>query len=163
MCSLFPIKIGSLFTQAWRMMGILCALTSAFLSCFKASMLDSEIQLNSPYLKYPNIVLETFFGLDMMITCLTEILDPLTLKAERRINKIIGTYLKSNFALDLLAIFPFFIVCSSFSSNFTLLRLVFLIKLLRMKRALMILNKKTFLKQVKKYFWDRMHRLIETN
>lgn len=135
------IRRDSTFHNVWNLYITFCCLFSCYNYSFIAAF-GNETVLQM-------FIFEITFAIDMIINFFTEIA-PLTEKAkpERRLDIIAKNYLKSQFLIDLVPLIPIQI----FSYRSKELRLLYLPKIIRLRRGFKLFNTNSIMQFVKKIY-----------
>ena len=135
----------------WNLVITVSFLITSYIYTFIAAFGNNE---------YKNIkFFEMIFCIDIIINFFTEI-PPLdeSEKPERRIKVIVKAYLKGEFILDFLPIIPFDWMVPE---RDRIHRLLYLFKIIRLKRGLRLFNANKIMLFVKKMFKDQLLYVIE--
>lgn len=113
--------------------------------------------------------MDFIFLVDIVLNFLLEFVSEEKTRPVRDITKIATRYFKDTFVLDVLAIFPFYGMMeiingpklASQNEDYDYLRLCYLLKLLRLKKASELLASKFFSKIIKQFYNNRLQKTIE--
>ena len=127
-------------------------ITQTIFYCAKSSIIEDHLITLKNVPSEIEVLIEIFFLLDIFLNCITEVVNPRNQQIISNVSKITKLYLKNRFLLDFLAVVPFYYILEGAIENKDSLRLVFLLKLLRIKRILQHVDKKIQTKVIKKYY-----------
>ena len=156
------ISTSNYFYQVWKMLVIVVSFASSFqyayFACFLSRMTEEE------YLNFrsTNMVFQSLFAANMIVTIFVEHQFEAALRVERDIVELVILYLKGRFSVDMATIFPFdFFLKDWLSVEY--LRLFLLIKLLRLYTGFELLDYKVFMMQIKRLVNSRIQSIIESD
>lgn len=105
------------------------------------------------------LAFEIFFFIDMIVQFFVERTPAGHTKPVRELEKLAVLYLKGDFIVDLIAILPLQIIEMNRNRHYLFL----LVKCIRVRKCFRILQVRTIMQSIKKYYADRLTWLIETD